>query len=98
MLILLAALPHFELRFSSEPAVTHEPFSYELQEMDRNVNILLGLISPERDPERRIWVKVVYWGSDPIGMWEGQAVNDMQPIKGMLPGRLPLWDSVQLRL
>lgn len=30
----------------------------------------------------------------PIGKWGGKAANDMQPIKGVLPGRLPLWDSV----
>ena len=54
MLILLGALPHFELRISLESAITYKAFSYELQEMGMNVNILLGWVSPETDPERRI--------------------------------------------
>lgn len=32
----------------------------------------------------------------PIEMWGGKAVTDMQPIKGMLPGRLSAWGSILL--
>lgn len=60
MLILLTVFSHFEFTFRSEPIITLKPSSYELQEINMNVTLLLSWVSPETDPERSIRLQVVY--------------------------------------
>lgn len=61
MLILLAVLLHFEHALSSGSAPTLKSFSYQWEDVDVNETILSDWVSPETDPEMRVWVQLVYW-------------------------------------